>query len=276
MIPPVIYRTWSTHELPMPFQQAWNFTQENNPKYTQYLFTDGDMNAFMRKYYLKHPIWGNRVFNAFHSINPMYGTARADLFRYALLFQKGGVYMDAKSAAKNISAIVRRTDGFVTAHWPYLSIVRFWSFVHLRKIKGEYQQWWLASTPRHPVMKRVINKTLLNIEQYQSMYEGKLCNSIRGLVGDSLVLYLVPSCKGVDILWMTGPFVFTKAVDEAMDHTTCDDVRILWPDGDETFVYDFVGVHRRYGGRYWTHGSPLVRRVSWNDEHRKLLPMLAT
>ena len=274
-IPPVIYRTWTTRELPRPFQEAWNFTRDHNPRYEQCLFTDRDMNAFMRQHYLHHAIWGNRVFDAFHSISAVYGTARADLFRYALLFRTGGIYMDVKSAARNISAIVSPDDGFMTAHWPHASIVRLWSFLHLRKLRGEYQQWWLASSPGHPAMMAVINMTLNRVEQWQDTQEnGKrtLCDTARKVLGDSLLLYLIPSCKGVDILWTTGPFVFSTALDAMMRQTPQHDVRILAPDGDDTFIYDYAGVHRRYGNRYWTHGFPLVRHVHWNDTVKRLLP----
>ena len=262
MIPRVIYRTWSTTDLPLPFQRAWNFTREHNPMYVQKLFTDVQVYDFLKKYYSNHPIWKNRVIDAYYSINPIYGTARADLFRYALLYEHGGVYLDAKSAARNISGIVRKHDGFITAHWSFFSIPRYWSSLHLRTMQGEYEQWWMASRRKHPVLAKIINMTISNIETYSNVQRETYCNFFKNFFGDSLLLYLVPYCKGTDILWTTGPFVFSRSIDACMHKYETQGVRILWPDGDNTFIYDYAGVHREYGNHYWAQGAQLVHKMN--------------
>ena len=213
----------------------------------------------MKTRFSNHSVWGDSVYEAFSSISPTYGTAKADLFRYSVLYEEGGIYLDAKSAAKNISRIIHSTDEFITSHWPLHSIVRLWSSIHLQTFTGEYQQFWIASRAKHPILKRVIDLTIQNLDAYEDREDSaEACSRMKRVFGDkSLILYLVPSCKGVDILWTTGPFVFTKAVDWRI--AAHKDVRVLHPDGDSTFIYDLKGNHRKFTKGYWTNGEALKR-----------------
>ena len=92
----------------------------------------------------------SRIRAAQRRINPQYGAARADLFRYALLYTRGGIYLDIKSVA--IDDIAKRL---------LLSMIPLWSLSGTRQVSypnlpaqmpyaceyGEYQQWWMASAP---------------------------------------------------------------------------------------------------------------------------------
>lgn len=40
------------------------------------------------------------VLQAYQTIHPEYGPARADFFRYCIMYLKGGVYVDMKSECK--------------------------------------------------------------------------------------------------------------------------------------------------------------------------------
>lgn len=273
-IPLFIYRTWMNSELPKSFERAWKATAAQNPGFSQVLFTDADMNRFMYRHFANEPVWNGAVYRAFDAINPLYGTARADLFRYALIYKKGGVYMDAKSMAGNISSILRHDDDMVVARWPYSSIVRLWSSLHLKRFQGEFQQWWLAASPRHPALKEVIDVTLKRVSEYEEYPMSKSsCAEIRKMIGDSLLLYLINHCKGTDILYLTGPFAFTEGIEKYLSNVVASrKVRILWPDGDGVFIYDYIGDHRSYGTPYFTHGSRLVRnrtRLPRDDAQEK-------
>ena len=258
MIPYTIYRTWQSSELPRSFRTAWEFTQASNPGYRQHLFDDRGMERFMREHYHNQSAWADGVYRAFASISPSYGTARADVFRYALLYKRGGVYLDAKSAARNVSAVIGSSDRFLVSRWPPTSIVRLWSAIHLGNIDGEYQQWWLAAAPQHPAMKSVLDSVVSRVEEERSTKQAAddWCAYARSVVGDdSLLLYLVPQCNGVRILWTTGPFAFTRGVDT---YGARADIRTLAPNGDGAFIYDYVGDHRKYGGHYYAKGERLL------------------
>ena len=260
MIPRVIYRTWSSASLPAPFEAAWNETARHNPTYQQILVDDATMDRFMHEHYRRHPVFADSVWRAYRRINSVFGTARADLFRYALLFVRGGVYLDVKSAARNISHAVGSADRLVVSHWPSMDVVRLWSAIHLRKWRGEYQQWWLASSPRHPLMAAVLWRVVKNIETHSVNDDPNSCARAHDVLGGSLALYLLPGCRGVDVLWTTGPFAFTRAIDDEIlaRPSLARSWRMAPPNGNSTFVYDFSGSHRAVVRSYYTRGDPLV------------------
>lgn len=268
MVPRTIYRTWMNATLPPPFVRAWRHTRRSNPGFRQVLFTDADMDRFMHANYAWHPVWGGEAYDAFYRINPLYGSARADFFRYLLLYEKGGVYLDAKSAAGRILSTLRPTDRFLVSPWPAHSVVRLWSSLHLRQLRGEFQQWWMAAAPRHPALRLVIDRTISSIRSYRARGSRADCDRAVSWTGESLVLYLLPFCKGVDVLWTTGPFVFTRAVEEtvATAHGGLG-LRVLPPNGNGTFVYDLSGNHRDFGTtKYWANGAELVLPTSHPPE----------
>lgn len=171
--------------------------------------------------------------------------------------------MDAKSVAGNISSVMHADDDMITAHWHPTSVVRLWSFIHLLKARGEYQQWWIAAAPRHPAIRYVMNATVARIRNHKETRDAHLkCTWYRNMFGKSLALYLVSECKGLDILQTTGPFVFTRGIDEYMyehmHNSTSRRVRVLWPNGDGVFTYDFHGNHREHSRHYSLIGDPLV------------------
>ena len=49
----------------------------------------------------------NNIFKTYEKINPSYGAAKADLFRYCAIYQLGGIYIDIwKAAEKKPRALI--------------------------------------------------------------------------------------------------------------------------------------------------------------------------
>jgi mannosyltransferase OCH1-like enzyme len=67
------------------------------------------MDEFMEKFY------GGKVNNAYKKIIP--NAARADLFRYCLIYEKGGVWLDIKSAAKPLCDLIKKYDKLIFSTW---------------------------------------------------------------------------------------------------------------------------------------------------------------
>lgn len=257
MIPHKIYRTWRTNDLPIAFQKAWNFTRKHNPYFEQVLYTDKDVRYFMYKYYKNHSVWSSAVYDAFNSINPIYHAARADLFRYALLYEKGGIYLDIKSTASNISQILNN-NSFLYSPWEW-GLFRIFSIPTLRTWDGEYQQWWFAAAPKHKVTKKIIDDVLGKIHNYQYNGSYEKCQMIRKSLGESILTYLLflnKYCISFDVLKVTGPYVFTNAI------SSFSNIKPLQPNGNGHFIYDFTGRHRKdtsyLKNTYWNIGDRLI------------------
>lgn len=98
-IPLHIYQTWhTTHELPPKMRECIDTLKRQNPEFVHHLFDDNDCREFIRDNYNKE------IVNAYDSLVP--GAYKADLWRYCILYKKGGVYIDIKfKCANNVKLI---------------------------------------------------------------------------------------------------------------------------------------------------------------------------
>ena len=87
-IPLDIYQTWYTKNLPPKMKQCVDRLKINNPEFTHHLYDDAMCREFIRKNYNKE------ILNAFDKLKP--GAYKADLWRYCILYKKGGIYLDIK------------------------------------------------------------------------------------------------------------------------------------------------------------------------------------
>lgn len=205
MIPKVIWRIWSHDnipDLPAMFQGAIQQTQQANTDWQQVIVTD----AHACRIIAQMP---PAVQNAYYSLNPEYGPARADLLRYVIMWLYGGLYLDMKSTAVgSVSDVIRTHDQLVLSKWG----VRMGQHRALERHRlpyssrnGEYQQWYVLAAPHHPLIHEVITSVVRNCELYrrkQFPFNGQE--------------------TGKDgVLELTGPTAFTIAIDKAIPR--------LWP-----------------------------------------------
>lgn len=88
IIPLNIFQTWHTKLLPPLMMKAVAIIKESNPRFHYYLFDDNDCREFIKNNFEPN------VLHAFDSLIP--GAYKADLWRYCILYKKGGIYLDIK------------------------------------------------------------------------------------------------------------------------------------------------------------------------------------
>ena len=234
-IPRVIYRSWKTKDLQHDHQLAWDVTAKNNPGYQQTLFDDNEMDHFMETFY------SGRVNNAYKKIIP--NAARADLFRYCLIYKRGGVWLDMKSAAKPLCNLIRKDDKLIVSTWDK-NPVHFLCGLGPWYDFGEFQQWWIISAPNHPMLKGCIELVVDNIET--RVAEGRFQKESKLNI---LGVHWIGS-TAADIVNTTGPIAFSKALLKYKSISS--DYRLVCPNGNDTFIYDYTGHHKgghSYGGK---------------------------
>jgi mannosyltransferase OCH1-like enzyme len=156
-----------------------------NPGWAYRLYDDEDARAFIRARY------GDEMCRTFDRINPAYGPARADFFRYLLLFDQGGIYLDLKSTATlPLDEVLTADDEYILSHWRNKPGEQHagWGLHPVCGPAGEFQQWHVIAAPGHRYLEAVIARVVANIAHYD------------GAVGKSGVLYL------------TGPVPYTLAI----------------------------------------------------------------
>ena len=193
-IPRIIFSTCSNKQSSLDsIRAARERLTSENPSWKYVEFSDADSMEFIKRNF------DATLFKCFQAINPVYGAARADLFRYCLIYQLGGVYLDIKSTTTNkLDKIIRQEDSFLLSQWdnrPGQPHYRWGIHPELSHFPGgEYQQWFIAAQPRHPFLKAVIEKVVRNILDYPLKTEQP-----RGKNG---------------VLKTTGPIAFTLAINQ--------------------------------------------------------------
>ena len=87
-IPLNIFQTWHSKILPVGMAQSVLMIKKLNPRFKYFLFDDNDCLEFIKNNY------DENVLNAYNSLIP--GAYKADLWRYCILYKKGGLYLDIK------------------------------------------------------------------------------------------------------------------------------------------------------------------------------------
>jgi inositol phosphorylceramide mannosyltransferase catalytic subunit len=176
-------------DLPAPLREAVEQTRAANCAWEHRLYDEADIVDFICREY------GQDVLDAYLSIHYKYGAARADLFRYLLMYKTGGVYLDIKSVpTKPLDAVLRPDEAYVLSQWHGERFAGMGMGVHraLKGIQGtEYQQWHIVAAPGHPFLKAVIENVLRNLRIYNPGIHG---------VGKA------------GVLSVTGPVAYTLAI----------------------------------------------------------------
>ena len=88
VIPANIFQTWHTKVLPPLMNNAVEHIKKCNPNFHYELYDDNDCREFIKNNY------NDFILNAYDSLIP--GAYKADLWRYCVLYKKGGIYLDIK------------------------------------------------------------------------------------------------------------------------------------------------------------------------------------
>ena len=111
-IPRIIHQTFYERTLSPELQANVDRLRALNPGWEYRFYDDADIAAFIRENY-PPLIWAY-----YQRIDSRYGAARADLFRYLLMYKVGGVYLDIKSTAmRPLDTVLCPDDRFILSKW---------------------------------------------------------------------------------------------------------------------------------------------------------------
>lgn len=184
-IPKIIYQTYKNRSALKP-EWIKNIQKicKLNPEWEYHFFDDNEVEEFI---FLEY---GEKFLKQYLAISPELGPARADLFRYLLIYKKGGVYLDIKTTlTKPLDSVLNVDDVYILSHWPN-QLYQPKELIHLNY--QEIIQWAILAAPGHPFLRNVINNVLGNLQVYNPWLHG---------VGK----------RGV--LRITGPYAYTCAIE---------------------------------------------------------------
>jgi len=244
-IPKILHQTYFSQQLPAPLAENILKIRTQNPDWEYRFYDDTAILKFIEDNY------ESNVLKLFLKINPHYGAARADLFRYLLMYVCGGVYLDIKgSLTKPLDSVIRTDDDFLLSRWYDKNdeLHKGWG-IHQEPDHAQFeelQQWHIVAVPGHPFLKAVIQSVLRNIEIYN------------------------PAVHGVGkpgVLRVTGPVAYTLAIQPLLARHPH---RFVFSASDLGFVYSIFGTSDGHNNMFKVHYSDLQESVVLLGNRKKV------
>lgn len=149
-IPKIIYQTFHSNKLPFVTRQFIKFMKFRNPAYEYQFYDDERIDTFIRSQF------DDETYKAYKKID--IGAVKADFFRYAILYKKGGVYLDIDGyTVRNLDKMIRPDDHGIVTH---------------EGNPGLYAQYALVFDKGHPFLKRTLEKVVDNIQNNRYPHNG--------------------------------------------------------------------------------------------------------
>ena len=101
-IPTDIYQTWHSKDLPPKMRKCVEQLKTQNPEFNVHLYDENDCREFIKNNFQKDVLY------AFDSLVP--AAYKADLWRYCIMYKKGGIYLDIKYQCTNGFKFIQLAD----------------------------------------------------------------------------------------------------------------------------------------------------------------------
>lgn len=211
-IPKIIHQTYylKPSDPAFPEELRANITdiQNQNPDWEYRFYDDADIEKYIKD---NTP----ELFDYYQKLGDEYGAARADFFRYVVIYCDGGVYLDVKSLTKRpLNEVLLEDDKYVLSYWPeFMRESGMGKHQSIKNPDGEFQQWHVISVSGHPFLETVINNVCNNINHYNPVLH---------------------DCGAWGVLNLTGPIAYSEAIFPIL----------------ERYPHRLLGTHREIGLKY--------------------------
>lgn len=232
MIEKNIYQTYFTKNLPEQVIGVIEKLKNNNPDHHYYFYDDEDVYEFIRQNF------DSSIITAFEKLQ--IGAAKADLWRYLVLYKYGGVYLDIDSSINiPIDRIVDETDkAFFSRERNPVSFLQFCLFV----CKG------------HPILKKTIEAVVTKIHDNTRAE----LDFITGPIVMSGVIEEHYKKLGLSrLLWYTDDYYINSKL---TDYSSEDHARFLGYDYNTMVTFKHEYSHLLY--------EPFMKKTPWKIEQQ--------
>lgn len=145
MFPKQIFQTFKTSDLPWLTRLHIKRMRKCNPEYAYHFYDDEKIEKFFKE---EMPF---EYFKAYRMLT--IGAAKADFFRYAVLYKKGGIYLDIDcKVVSRFRDFIKESDTAIISH---------------ERDGVLYTQWALIFAPGHPFLKRTLDLCVENIFEHK-------------------------------------------------------------------------------------------------------------
>lgn len=166
-IPKVIHQILLDGFPPEEINDNILYLKSMNPGWEYRLYNDADIQQYITQYFPS-------LLGVYLSINKNYAAMRADFFRYLLIYNEGGVYLDLKSSFSiPLNDTLLPDDAYLLSHWDWSGQFKnYGNHSEIKNPQGEFQQCFIISAKGHPFLKAVIEAVIVNILHYDYLRDG--------------------------------------------------------------------------------------------------------
>lgn len=185
--------------LPQEIHHSIEALRRLNPDWEYHFYDEQGIQTYLREHY------GQETLDVYEKINPQYGAARADFFRYLVMYKEGGVYLDIKSTClRPFKEIIPDNCEVMLCQWDnrpggqdrMCGKHKVLDFME----HGEYQQWNIFAAPHSPYLKSVVDEVTRRICHYKPWNDGI------GMLGVLNTTGPVPFTLGIEKITKTETF----------------------------------------------------------------------
>ncbi len=238
-IPKIVWQTWKNKDV-LSFSNMKRMRLKN-PNWKFNLMTDDDVIQWFEN---TQDDIVQIAYKSYKLINPKIGAARADIWRYAIIWYYGGIYLDIDSQIVDFEAMYKLANngqyGVVLSHegngYPLEAFKR-----------KRIVQWCFMARPRHNLFANVI-KLIYHTLTWDQPKSG-ISSSYKVNMHEVVV-------------WHTGPVMIGRALDMTIVQDGDDDIRIYGQDynGFAKFKVRFSpDEQKKYSHEHYDHQKGLFR-----------------
>ena len=161
-IPNVVYQTWLGDAFGRSHRRAMKAFRDLNHDYAFEFFDEARIERYMASHWAAHPIYD--VFQ-----KARFGPLRTDIWRYCLIFERGGVYVDvSKSIDVPLRTLIDDETTCVVS-WEDKPFPPPASATAARRLEHPDRiliNWAVIAAPGHPLLRRAIDGIAANYSRY--------------------------------------------------------------------------------------------------------------
>jgi len=231
----IVFQTWISKKFNLSHYLGLQMFRKLNPELSFKLYNDKRMDSYMRRRWSEHKIY--EVYK-----KSIFGPLRTDIFRYCILYDKGGYYFDIdKMCKKKLIDLHSPSASALLTFEPYFykkennkKVSRF------LKMKNRYIcQWGMGFQKKHPLLNILINK---------------ICQKYLVIKNKTFENYFNAGS------YFTGPAMFTETVREFLRNKIDKNICFLKTNFNNNGIFRIKGSHLRY----------VLLRPSWTYKNCKL------
>ncbi len=166
IIPKNVYQTWDFNKIGKSHYSEWMNFKKINSDYNFVFFNKSQRDQYMLENWRNHKVYEIYEMSRF-------GPMAVDIFRYCLIYDKGGIYFDInKCLSKPINDFISEGCSFFFSYERDISY-RYPELQSLKTLKCPHNfvlNWAFGFKQRHPVLLNAVDK----VSEYQNLFKGHI------------------------------------------------------------------------------------------------------